>query len=65
KRVQWLDSAGDRWWPIAGGTYYLHAVKRVANVRLIRPEWSEKTRRRRAAVAAHFTHNTQNHTHDH
>ncbi len=54
KRVSWMDAAGDRWWPVAGGTYYLHAVKRVANVRLIRPEWSEKTRRRRAAVATHF-----------
>ncbi len=54
-RVQWMDRAGDRWWPIAGGTYYLHAVKRVANVRLIRPEWNEKTRRRRAAVGAHST----------
>jgi SAM-dependent methyltransferase len=65
QRVQWMDAAGDRWWPIAGGTYYLHAVKRVANVRLIRPEWREKTRRRRAAVAAHFTQNLQNHEHVH
>jgi SAM-dependent methyltransferase len=55
QRVQWMDSAGDRWWPVAGGTYYLHAVKRVANVRLIRPEWSEKARRRRAAVATNST----------
>jgi SAM-dependent methyltransferase len=52
ERTRWMDRAGDRWWPIAGGTYYLHAVKRVANVRLLRPEWSEKSRRRRAAVAA-------------
>jgi SAM-dependent methyltransferase len=61
KRVQWMDSAGDRWWPIAGGTYYLHAVKRVPNVRLMRPEWSEKTRRRRAAVVTNYTHKTPHH----
>ncbi len=52
KRVAWMDRAGDRWWPIAGGTYYLHAVKRVAHLRVLRPEWAERTRRRRAAVVS-------------
>jgi SAM-dependent methyltransferase len=50
-RLAWMDRTGDRWWPVAGGTYYLHAVKRVANVRLMRPEWAERTRRRRASLA--------------
>ena len=33
-------SAGiDRWWPFAGGVYYLHGIKRVTGVRLITPQW--------------------------
>lgn len=40
---RWLDPAGDRWWPIFGGTYLLQAVKRVHGMRLIRPDWKEKT----------------------
>ena len=45
-RQQWLDrfafmeKAGDRWWPIAGGLYFLEAVKRVRGMRLITPKWS-------------------------
>jgi hypothetical protein len=35
-------AAGDRWWPIAGGIYFLQAVKRVNGMRLITPTWSER-----------------------
>ena len=28
-RFGFFESAGDRWWPIAGGVYYLRATKRV------------------------------------
>ena len=41
-RLSFLEAAGDRWWPIAGGVYFLHAVKRVQGVRVITPQW--KTR---------------------
>jgi hypothetical protein len=51
QRLEWLARAGDRWWPFAGGVYYLHAVKRVAGVRLIKPEWA-RVQRRHAATAA-------------
>jgi hypothetical protein len=37
-----MEEAGDRWWPIAGGVYYLQAVKRVRGMRLIMPKWREK-----------------------
>jgi SAM-dependent methyltransferase len=40
-RVAFMDAAGDRWWPIAGGVYFLQAVKRVHGLRLITPKWSD------------------------
>ena len=39
KRWGFMESAGDRWWPFAGGVYYLHGVKRVTGMRLITPQW--------------------------
>lgn len=39
-RMRWADQAGDRWWPMMGGVYFLVAKKRVAGVRLIRPQWN-------------------------
>lgn len=50
ERNEWLARAGERWWPFAGGVYFLHAVKRVAGVRLIRPDWARATRRRRGVA---------------
>jgi len=44
---KWLDSfsfmekAGDRWWAVSGGVYFLHAIKRVPGMRLIKPKWNE------------------------
>ena len=51
QRLSGLDAAGDRWWPFAGGVYFLHAVKRVAGVRLLKPNWARAPRRKRVAVA--------------
>ena len=42
ERFKFMESAGDRWWPIAGGVYFLQAVKRVRGVRLIMPKWSDR-----------------------
>jgi SAM-dependent methyltransferase len=39
RRFNFLDSAGDRWWPFAGGIYVLQAVKRVRGMRVIMPSW--------------------------
>lgn len=52
-RWSFMESAGDRWWPVCGAVYVVSAVKRVAGVRLIEPAWKDKKRRmRRAAVVA-------------
>jgi len=39
RRFACLESAGDRWWALGGGTYLLHAVKRRHGMRLIAPKW--------------------------
>lgn len=52
-RWAFMESAGDRWWPVCGAVYVVSAVKRVAGVRLIEPAWKDKKQRvRRAAVVA-------------
>ncbi len=38
-RFEWMDSAGERWWPIFGAVYFLVAVKRVRGMRLLEPGW--------------------------
>ena len=42
ERFGFMEKAGDRWWPIAGGVSFIQAVKRVRGVRLIMPKWSDR-----------------------
>lgn len=42
ERLRGLDWAGGRWWPIGGGVYVIHAIKRVQGLRLITPKWDRK-----------------------
>lgn len=35
KRNEWLERAGERWWPVLGGVYLLVAVKRSRGMRLV------------------------------
>lgn len=39
-RFRFMEAAGDRWWPIAGGVYFVDAVKRVPGIRVITPKWN-------------------------
>jgi hypothetical protein len=39
ERLRFMDAAGDRWWPIGGGVYFVQAVKKVAGMRVIVPAW--------------------------
>ncbi len=41
ERSAFMESAGDRWWAIRGGVYFVHAIKRVHGMRLIKPKWNE------------------------
>lgn len=47
-RCRFFEAAGDRWWPIAGGVYFLQAVKRIAGLRLITPAWQQRAKRKKA-----------------
>ena len=40
ERCAFMESAGDRWWAVSGGVYFLHAIKRVPGMRLIKPKWN-------------------------
>jgi SAM-dependent methyltransferase len=52
RRFEFFERAGDRWWPIAGGVYYLRATKKVLGMRLLKPAWQRRERRNKAMVAA-------------
>jgi len=41
-RWAFMESAGDRWWPIFGGVYMITAIKRVTGMRLIGRPWANK-----------------------
>ncbi len=34
-RFAWMESTGDRWWPVLGAVYFIVAVKRVRGMRLV------------------------------
>jgi SAM-dependent methyltransferase len=39
RRFEWMDRAGERWWPIFGAAYFIVAVKRVHGMKLLSPAW--------------------------
>ncbi|MEQ1591740.1 MAG: class I SAM-dependent methyltransferase [Thiobacillaceae bacterium] len=39
RRLQFMEPAGDRWWAMGGGVYFLQAIKRVHGMHVIMPEW--------------------------
>jgi SAM-dependent methyltransferase len=51
KRFEFMEDAGDRWWPFAGGIYLLHGIKRVHGMRLITPKWKSAQARKKALAA--------------
>ncbi len=54
ERWSFMESAGDRWWPVCGAVYVVSAVKRVAGMRLVGPVWKRaraRARRQGAVVS--------------
>jgi SAM-dependent methyltransferase len=39
RRGDWLERAGERWWPILGAVYFVVAVKRVRGMTRVNPPW--------------------------
>jgi SAM-dependent methyltransferase len=58
ERSAFMEKAGDRWWPIAGGVYVVRAVKRTVGMRLVMPNW-----RSQAAPAKALSALTQHNHH--
>lgn len=50
QRSSFMEKAGARWWPIAGGVYTVRAVKRQVGMRLVTPAWRESRAKPRALV---------------
>ncbi|MDO8926551.1 MAG: methyltransferase domain-containing protein [Sideroxyarcus sp.] len=50
-RCDFMEKAGDRWWAVSGGVYFLHAIKRVPGMRLIKPKWNAGLVRKLLPVA--------------
>ncbi|MBX3661944.1 MAG: class I SAM-dependent methyltransferase [Burkholderiales bacterium] len=50
-RFGFMERAGDRWWPIGGGVFFLQAIKRVRGIRLIMPKWSDRVAPRKNLAA--------------
>jgi SAM-dependent methyltransferase len=51
-RCRFMEPAGDRWWPIAGGVYFVDAVKRVPGMRVITPKWNGRAKPNERLAAA-------------
>jgi len=49
-RFRFMEKAGDRWWPIAGGVYVVRAIKHVVGMRLVTPTWRERPARKAVMV---------------
>ena len=50
-RLSWLESAGERAWPVLGAVYMVEAVKRVRGIRLVGLQRRRKTARQGAPAA--------------
>ena len=58
QRLEWMDRAGARWWPIFGAAYFLVAVKRVRGVRLLGAAWkTAPVSPRKSVSVANRAHN--------
>lgn len=48
QRWRFMESAGDRWWPVMGGVYVVQAIKRQHGMRLVMPKWRDRMARAKA-----------------
>jgi SAM-dependent methyltransferase len=50
ERFDWMDQAGERWWPILGSVYFIVATKRVPGIKLMGKLWKPVKARATAPV---------------
>ena len=51
-RFDFMEQAGQRWWPYLGAVYMVHAIKRVKGMTMIGPAWNKKLAGASQAVPA-------------
>lgn len=57
KRFRFMEPAGDRWWAMGGGVYFLQAIKRVHGMRVLTPAWkATATANAKPSLAARNVH---------
>ncbi len=65
-RFEWMESAGERWWPVLGAVYLVVAVKRVRGMRLVGLVRSQRqTSKAATAAVSHRNHISSTKPHDH
>lgn len=52
RRFGFMEPAGDRWWAMGGGVYFLRAIKRVHGMHVIMPKWRERLAAQKALAPA-------------
>ncbi|MHB1620310.1 MAG: class I SAM-dependent methyltransferase [Sulfuricella sp.] len=52
RRCHFMEAAGDRWWALAGGVYFLQAKKKVAGMHLIMPSWNKSSAAKKVLAPA-------------
>ena len=52
QRFDFMEKAGDRWWPYLGALYIVQAIKRVKGMRLVGPAWQPLGARAQPALPA-------------
>lgn len=63
KRSHIFEPAGDRWWELGGGIYFLKAIKRVPGMRLIKPNWNGRLVRKLLPASARLNKEVSQYTH--
>ena len=59
-RLEWMEHAGERWWPVFGAVYFVVAVKRVRGMRLVGLVRTQR-QKPKAAPAVAVNHNQDTH----
>lgn len=59
-RLEWMEEAGERWWPVFGAVYFVVAVKRVRGMRLVGLA-REQRQKAAASPAVAVNHNHETH----
>lgn len=59
-RYDFMEAAGNRWWSVSGGVYFVHAIKRVPGMRLIKPRWNENLVKKLLPVAPKLNNTQRN-----